>query len=104
MDKMIMGAIIGTAVGSAIGASMAPQKGSETRKMIKERSEDLSKEVKEVGELTKETTKGLFTLFKNLLFGRKKKKKQAPPLDGMKKIPHEGEALPTDYADRDTTQ
>lgn len=36
IDKMIMGAIIGGAIGSVVGASLAPKKGKETRKEIKE--------------------------------------------------------------------
>lgn len=33
-DKVIMGAVIGGAIGSVLGASIAPKKGSETRKEI----------------------------------------------------------------------
>lgn len=32
LDKVVMGAIIGGAIGSILGASIAPKKGSETRK------------------------------------------------------------------------
>lgn len=32
LDKVVMGAIIGGAIGSVLGASIAPKKGSETRK------------------------------------------------------------------------
>ncbi|MCK9186528.1 YtxH domain-containing protein [Candidatus Gracilibacteria bacterium] len=32
LDKVLMGAIIGGAIGSVLGASIAPKKGSETRK------------------------------------------------------------------------
>lgn len=34
LDKVIMGAVIGGAIGSVLGASIAPKKGSETRKEI----------------------------------------------------------------------
>jgi len=36
LDKVVMGAIIGGAIGSVLGASIAPKKGSETRKDIGE--------------------------------------------------------------------
>ncbi|MFA6305484.1 MAG: YtxH domain-containing protein [Candidatus Gracilibacteria bacterium] len=32
LDKVVMGAIVGGAIGSILGASLAPKKGSETRK------------------------------------------------------------------------
>ena len=35
IDKIVMGAIIGTAIGSVIGLAVAPKKGSETQKIIK---------------------------------------------------------------------
>lgn len=34
LDKVVMGAIIGGAIGSVLGASIAPKKGSDTRKDI----------------------------------------------------------------------
>ena len=35
-DKVIMGAVIGGAIGSVLGASIAPKKGTDTRKDISE--------------------------------------------------------------------
>ena len=93
VDKIIMGAIIGTAVGSAVGMSVAPKKGKDTRQAIKDKTQDLSGDLKEVGTLTKETTFGFLKLAKRLIFGKKK-----PP---MKKIPHEAEVIPPEYVDRD---
>lgn len=46
--KKIIGALlIGTAVGAAIGILFAPAKGSETRKAIGKKSEDISDAIKE---------------------------------------------------------
>ena len=95
VDKIVMGAIIGTAIGSAIGMAAAPQKGKDTRDLLKEKTKDLGGDVKEVGTLTKETTAGIFRLFKNLFF-RKKKKKSASEISmqDMRKIPSEMEIIP----------
>jgi gas vesicle protein len=86
VDKIVMGAIIGTAVGSVLGLAVAPKKGEETREMIKEqyknRRELLEKgkekiheheeDMKEIGQLAKETIVGVLTLAKNFIHGKKK--------------------------------
>jgi gas vesicle protein len=105
MDKVVMGAIIGTAIGSVIGLTVAPKKGEETRKMIKERyskrgelTEDHKEDIDEIKKLTKETVSGLGTLVKNFILG--KKKKEEPVAEErehkrMKKIPLESEVEST---------
>jgi len=90
LDKIVMGAIIGTAIGSAIGVTMAPQKGKETRKALKEHSG-------EAGKLTKETATGFWKLAKNLFRSSRKKKAKSD----MKEIPNEMEIIPPEYVDRD---
>ncbi len=37
VDKLVMGAIIGGAIGSVVGMTVAPKKGDETRKYIKDK-------------------------------------------------------------------
>ena len=95
VDKIVMGAIIGTAIGSVLGMTVAPKKGSETRKMISNKTED----IKEVSKIGKETAVGFFKIAKRLLFG--KKKTQAKPPLGMKKIPNEMEITSPENVDRD---
>lgn len=49
MKKKTFGALItGTALGASLGLLFAPRKGSETRKMVFEKLEELSKKVKEI--------------------------------------------------------
>lgn len=91
LDKIIMGAIIGTAIGSVIGLSVAPKKGEETRKILKE---NYAKEIKEIGKLGKETATGAMKLVKNLLKGLFKNKIDSTPsmdreYQSLKKIPDE---------------
>lgn len=87
LDKIVMGALIGTAIGSAVSLTLAPQKGKETRDLVKEKA-------KNVGGMAKETGTGFFRLFKVLLrrflFGKKKNVTGKE----MKKIPNEMEILP----------
>ncbi len=91
LDKIVMGALIGTAIGSAMSLTLAPQKGKETRDMIKEKGKDM-------GNVAKETGTGIFRLFKvllrRLLFG---KKKNASSDKNMKQIPNEMEAFPQSH-------
>lgn len=56
MDKVVMGAIVGGAIGSVVGMTVAPKKGEETRKYLKEQGarfideqEDNIKDVKKKG-------------------------------------------------------
>jgi gas vesicle protein len=37
VDKLVMGAIIGGAIGSVVGMTVAPKKGDETRKYLKDK-------------------------------------------------------------------
>lgn len=56
MEKVVMGAIVGGAIGSVVGMTVAPKKGEETRKYLKEQGarfidehEDNIKDVKKQG-------------------------------------------------------
>lgn len=68
-----MGAVIGGAIGSVLGASIAPKKGKETRK-----------EIKEAVAVGKKRSKSLF--LKIIEVFTKKKEKRSKD---YKKIPHE---------------
>lgn len=48
LDKLAMGIIIGGAIGSVLGLLFAPKKGKDTRKMLKEKGEELLEKGKEV--------------------------------------------------------
>ncbi len=48
MWGFLAGAVLGGAVGAGVALLFAPQSGEETRKMLKEKAEDLSKELDEV--------------------------------------------------------
>ena len=87
IDRLVMGAIIGVAVGSVVGMTIAPQKGSETRKMIAEKSREALDKGREIGKKMVEERKikkGLLRWLLNLIFGRKRNK-----MEPMKKIPSE---------------
>jgi len=45
--KVLLGVVAGLAAGALLGVLFAPEKGSDTRKMIKRKSEDLADEFKE---------------------------------------------------------
>lgn len=68
VDKLVMGAIIGGAIGSVVGMTVAPKKGEETRKFIKDKGKEAYEKGKEfVEEQAKEksgriwkSTKGIF--------------------------------------------
>lgn len=94
LDKIVMGALIGTAIGSAVSLTLAPQKGKETRDMVKEKAKD-------VGSIAKETGTGFLRLFKvilrRILFGKKK----AAPMKQMKELPNEMELLPPETQDKE---
>jgi gas vesicle protein len=40
-SKLLLGFLVGAAVGGALGILLAPEKGSETRRKIKERGADI---------------------------------------------------------------
>ena len=44
VDKLIMGAIVGGAIGSVVGLTVAPKKGEETRKYLKEKGKQINDE------------------------------------------------------------
>jgi gas vesicle protein len=45
--KVLLGVVAGLAAGALLGVLFAPEKGSDTRKIIKKKSEDLADEFKE---------------------------------------------------------
>ena len=71
VDKLVVGAIIGGAIGSVIGLTFAPKQGKKTRKEILSRSKEFlqshERELETAKKLTKETTRGMFKLIKNIL-------------------------------------
>jgi len=88
IDKLVMGAIIGVAVGSVVGMAIAPQKGSETRKMIADKGMEAINKSREfktrVMDGGSEVKKGLFGRLIGWLFERKKGE-----INNLKKIPTE---------------
>lgn len=52
--KILTGVIIGSAVGSILGLTLAPQKGSEMRKVLRERSKEIFQKGREKITNTKE--------------------------------------------------
>lgn len=89
-EKLVMGAIIGVAVGSVVGMAVAPQKGSDTRKMIADKSREAVEKGKEFGQKMvdesreKKVKKGFLRWLLRLVLGGAKRK-TAP----LKKIPSE---------------
>jgi gas vesicle protein len=53
-SKVIMGFLVGAAVGGALGILLAPDKGSETRRRIKEKGVDIGDSISELGETIKD--------------------------------------------------
>jgi gas vesicle protein len=47
MDKVVMGAIVGGAIGSVVGMTVAPKKGEETRKYLKDKGTEVYQKGKE---------------------------------------------------------
>ncbi|MBI5413227.1 YtxH domain-containing protein [Candidatus Peregrinibacteria bacterium] len=92
LDKIVMGVILGGAIGSVLGLTLAPRKGKETRKMIKEKGGEILNKGKEVvGDAaqkiirdhkeTFESTKYQMKKGKGFLrwlFGKKKTREQMP--------------------------
>lgn len=83
IDKVIMGAVIGGAIGSVLGATIAPKKGSETRK-------DISQAV----DKAKEGGSKIFRIIKKWLLRKKNNpetevNEQSPEDKDQKKIPCE---------------
>jgi gas vesicle protein len=48
VGNFIAGAVVGGAIGAGLALLFAPRSGEETRKMLKEKAEDLGDEVKEL--------------------------------------------------------
>ena len=87
IEKLVMGAIIGVAVGSVVGMTIAPQKGSETRKMIADKGREAVEKGMELGKKMtdeREVGKGFMRWLMRLVFGGNKRK-TAP----LRKIPSE---------------
>jgi hypothetical protein len=92
VDKLVMGAIIGVAVGSVVGMTIAPQKGSETRRMIADKGMEAINKGKEIGIRIAEdrkVRKGFLRRLLGLIFGGGRKKKPDP----LRKIPREQPAV-----------
>jgi gas vesicle protein len=71
-SKILLGFIAGAAIGGALGILMAPDKGSETRRRIAERSSEIGDSIVDLGESVKEKfndvvdgVKGSFNRTKN---------------------------------------
>jgi hypothetical protein len=96
VDKLVMGAIIGVAVGSVVGMTIAPQKGSDTRKMIADKGKEAINKGREFGVRIageKKKRKGLLRRMVGWFFTREKGGKGT-----LRKIPRE---QPADTADAD---
>ena len=89
IEKIVMGAIIGTAIGSAIGISIAPKKGQETRKIIKDNLSGNTTEAKEVVKLSKETFHGIWKIAKRIFLGKKQAYKEIPDESSVEIIENE---------------
>lgn len=50
VDKVVMGAIVGGAIGSVVGLTVAPKKGKETRKYIKDKGKKVYDRGREMGD------------------------------------------------------
>lgn len=102
VDKVVMGLIIGGAVGSVLGMAFAPKSGKETRKVIKQKAEEIGgkmveikndfmhehgEDVEEAKEIVVKKSKGIFGFLQEKLMGQKAVKKQGNKL--TKKIPSE---------------
>lgn len=73
-EKLILGAVIGGAIGSVLGATIAPKKGEDTRKELKETVE--------------KTKKGAQIIIGSI---RKKLLRSKEPENDVKQIPNEME-------------
>jgi len=79
MDKVVMGAIVGGAIGSVVGLTVAPKKGEETRKYLKEKGKEVSgkfmeeyeSEIKAAKNHTKRNSAKVWKYFKKKLLKRK---------------------------------
>jgi gas vesicle protein len=76
-DKILMGAVIGGAIGSVLGASIAPNKGEDTRK-----------EIKETAKKAKKGSIKIIHKIKKLIL-RKPSTSETQTEEESKKIPHE---------------
>ena len=66
--KMLTGMVVGGAIGSILGLTLAPKKGTETRKAIKEKSMELFLKGKEQFEAEKEKEKKELGFLKKTIF------------------------------------
>ena len=58
--KVLLGVVAGLAAGALLGILFSPEKGSDTRRLIKRKSEDLADELKDKFEDFLETVSGKF--------------------------------------------
>jgi gas vesicle protein len=87
LDKILMGVVVGGAIGSVLGVSLAPKKGSETRK-------DISKYTNQA---IKTTRRSAFDLFKKVLKGKKGQNAHQPEISVKNSsVHHSGKPLPED--------
>ena len=63
--KVLLGVVAGLAAGAVLGILFAPEKGSDTRRMIKRKSEDLADELKDKFEDFLETVSEKFEKVKD---------------------------------------
>lgn len=112
IDRIVMGLIIGGAIGSVLGLTLAPKPGKETRKYLSKKGEEIFKkgkesgekliethrdQIKEIGNLTKETARGVLSLLKNWIFKKKKTSKYQLGKGELKKLPDESiQELPSE--------
>lgn len=86
LDKLVMGVIIGGAIGSVLGMVFAPQKGKETRKILKEKGKEIydkhEGEIKDFTKKAKKESKNIFESIKKRFYGNEEKNEE-------KKIPTE---------------
>lgn len=83
VDKVLMGMIVGGAIGSVLGVSLAPKKGSDTRKDIGKTTNRAVQDAKEAFHKTKGGLLGFLKKKKIQVSGKKKAK------FGNKVIPEE---------------
>jgi gas vesicle protein len=66
-DKLVMGAIVGGAIGSVLGMAIAPRKGKDTRKILKEKGKEAYQKGKEVYEKNSEKVDQVVDAAKNFI-------------------------------------
>ncbi len=72
MFKILTGMIVGSAVGSTLGLTLAPKKGADTRKYLKNKSMDIFLRSKQALKNRKQKKMGFFKRFLVKILSRKK--------------------------------